>query len=58
MLRVELGLDPKHLSDNDWAKHYQEWIYVQAVKTTTTEKIIEKVVRQALADTLKALNGK
>lgn len=58
ILRVELGLNPDALTDNEWAKSFQEWVYVQRVKNNATEKIIEKVVRQALADTLKAINGK
>jgi hypothetical protein len=46
------------LTDEDWAKLYQEWVYVQRIKLKASELIIEKVVRKALADTLKAINGK
>jgi hypothetical protein len=46
------------LTDDEWAKKYQEWIYVQRIKNQASELIIEKVVRKALADTLKAINGK
>jgi hypothetical protein len=58
VLSVELGLDPKDLTDEQWAQKYAEWFYVQRIKLDAQEKIIEKVVRTALADTLKAINGK
>lgn len=58
ILRVELGVDPKNLSDQEWAQFFQEWVYVQRVKNNALEKILEKTFTEALFKVAKAIFSK
>lgn len=62
IIRVELGIDPDTLSDEDWAKKFQEWLFVQRIKNKTQEALIEKSVKKVLVEVVngvfKSLNSK
>ena len=58
IIRVELGIDPDNISDKQWAKLFQEWVYVQRVKNNALEKILEKTFTEALFKVAKAIFSK
>jgi hypothetical protein len=58
IIRVEMGIDPNNISDTEWAKLFQEWVYVQRVKNNALEKILEKTFTEALFKVAKAIFAK
>jgi len=46
---VELGLDPEKLSEEEWAKRYNEWVYVQQYKNEVQAKVYELAILRALS---------
>lgn len=51
VLRVELGKDPKILSDADWAKYFNEWLYSQNLKS----KVLKTTLLEVVDEVFKAL---
>lgn len=49
IIRVELGIDPDTLSDEEWAKYFNEWVYTQQIKSKLEAEVMETAVLKALA---------
>ncbi len=62
VIRVHFKENPEELSDEDWAKRLQEWVYVNRVQNNAQERMFEKTFRKVLfevvSEVFKALNKK
>lgn len=54
-------VDPEELSEDQWAKLYQEWVYNERIKNIalrdTLENTMETVLYKVVSDVFKALNN-
>ncbi|EEI90206.1 hypothetical protein HMPREF0765_4157 [Sphingobacterium spiritivorum ATCC 33300] len=55
VIQVGMGIDPDTLSEEDWAKHYQQWVYVQEVTAKNNEAVLRKVLAELLTEVFKTL---
>jgi len=46
VIRLEYGIDPENISQEDWIKYFNEWLFVQQVKAD----FITQAIKKALAD--------
>ncbi|NLN26121.1 MAG: hypothetical protein GX163_10870 [Bacteroidetes bacterium] len=58
ILRVQYGIDPQTLSDQDWAQRFQEWVYVRRMELEAQEAIMENAFRKVMYEVVNAVFGK
>ena len=56
IIRVIFKENPEELSDEDWAKRFQEWNYVNRLQLTTQEAMFKKVLLEVASKIFEALN--
>jgi hypothetical protein len=62
ILRVHFNIKPDELSVDEWAKLFQQWVYVQRIQFNSQQLALEetltKVLYKLTSDVFKALNKK
>lgn len=58
VLRVHYGIDPNELSDEDWARKFQDWIYVTRSEHMALEIIMQNALRKVAKEVLEVLYPK
>lgn len=55
---MHFNVDPNELTDDEWAKLFQYWVYTERIKMKAQETIIEKAALKALTEVAQAIFGK
>jgi len=62
VIRVHFGINPDELSTDEWAKLFQQWVYVQRAQLSAQEAMFEatlsRVMYKVANDVFKAIQGK
>jgi len=62
IIRVAFNVDPEELSDEQWTKRFQEWVYVNAIQRKAQEAMLERTFKKSLVEVVnmvfEALNKK
>lgn len=48
IIRVHFRIDPKELSDKEWAQYFQDWVYVNRIQNDAQEAMQERTFRKVL----------
>ncbi len=60
IIRVHFNINPEELSDEDWAKLFQQWVYVSRIQMNAQQAMLEgtfkKVLIEVVNDVFAAMN--
>jgi|GEM_PF-3737346 len=48
IIRVNYNIDPEELSQQDWAKYFQQWVYVTTIQRKAQEAMLEQTLEKSL----------
>lgn len=54
---MHFKIDPEALDDEQWAQHFQDWVYVERIRREAQEAMLEKTFRKVLVEVVNAAFG-
>lgn len=52
---MQFNINPEELTDQEWTQRFQEWVYVNKLKESAQEAMLEKTMRKVLFEVVNAV---
>ncbi|WP_073411497.1 hypothetical protein [Flavobacterium johnsoniae] len=49
---MQFNINPEELSDKDWSRYFQDWVYVNRLNQKSQETVLENTFRKVLVEVL------